>query len=54
MGLYDLAKHCDYGKMKEEIIRDHLVLESVTLCSVIELRIHPRISKKAVHQRGHA
>jgi len=55
MTLYDLAEHCEYGDMKDEMIRDRLVVgirdsalsEKLQLDSVLTLES----AKKAIRQR---
>ena len=55
MALYNLVKHCDYGALKEEMIRDWLIvgirdsvlLEKVQMDAVLTLES----AKKAIHQR---
>ena len=55
MTLYDLVEHCDYGALKEEMIRDRLVvgiwdsdlLEKLQMDAVLTLES----TKKAICQR---
>ena len=55
MTLYDLAEHCDYGEMKEEMIRDRLVvgIRDTTLSEKMQLdsALTLESAKKAIRQR---
>ena len=55
MALYDLARHCNYGEIKDEMIRDRLVV-GIRECSLSEkLQLDPSLTletaKKTIHQR---
>ena len=55
MTLYDLAQHCNYGGMKDEMIRDRLVV-GIRDCSLSEkLQLDPPLTletaKKSICQR---
>ena len=56
MALYDLAEHCYYGKMKEEMIRDRLIvgIRDTTLSEKLQLdsALTLESAKKAIRQRG--
>ena len=44
MALYDLAQHCNYGEMKDEMIRDQLVV-IIRDCSLSEkLQLDPYLT----------
>ena len=51
MALYDLAQHCDYGEMKNEMIRDRLVvgIRDSSLSELITARLysHPTNCEKS-------
>ena len=56
MALYDLAQHCDYGEMKNEMIRDRLVVgirDSSILSEKLQLdsTLTLETAKKAIRQR---
>ena len=55
MALYDLAQHCNYGEMRDEMIRDRLVV-GIRDCSLSEkLQLDPSLTletaKKSIRQR---
>ena len=55
MALYDLAQHCNYGEMKDEMIRDRLVV-GICDCSLSEkLQLDPSLTletaKMTIRQR---
>ena len=61
MTLYDLAEHCDYGALKEEMIRDRLVVgirdsalsEKLQMDSVLTLESAKKLirQREAVHEQ---
>ena len=55
MALYELAEHCEYGGMKEEMIRDRLVvgIRDTTLSEKLQLdsALTLESAKKAIRQR---
>ena len=55
MALYDLAQHCDYGEMKDEMIRDRLVVGIRDSSLSEKLQLDPALTletaKKAIRQR---
>ena len=54
MALYELVQHCDYGGMKDEMIRDHLVVGIRDSSLSKKLQLDPALTlekaKKAICQ----
>ena len=54
MALYELIQYCDYGGMKDEMIRDRLVVETHDSSLSEKLQLDPALTlekaKKAIRQ----
>ena len=55
MALYDLAEHCNYGDMRDEMIRDRLVVGIHDAALSEKLQLDPKLTlesaKTAIHQK---
>ena len=46
IALHTMAEHCSYGAIKEEMIRDHLVVGVHDTSLSLKLQLHPNITLK--------